>query len=191
MRADARPAPAIVDDGTIDRMYGWKWSMIKRTILFVIGIIFMVSASGFCGSVDLDFRLHRSGNAALRSALLPGWGQFFNRQSFKGEVLGTIFFASLGGYLYFTGVANKDYRDYETKGLRSDSLYSDYETHQRQASFAVGLAAGTWVISVVDAYIFGTPRRAADDQQLSSRAPGLQWACNPDGASLQRKWYFQ
>ncbi len=35
-------------------------------------------------------------SAALRSALIPGWGQFYNGRGLKGMILGTLNFISVG-----------------------------------------------------------------------------------------------
>jgi hypothetical protein len=157
-------------------------------VLCVMVIMCVFSTAGFSGTLDLDFRKRTPENAALRSALVPGWGQIFNEQVVKGWVAGTVFFVSVGSYFYYNGIANQDYTDYEARGLVDDSLYSDYETHRQQANTAIYVAAGTWVVAIIDAYIFGNSD--ADNKKQSLRPSGFQWALGDCGPSLRWKRYF-
>lgn len=165
-----------------------KAAMNVRALLCVIGILFFFESAVF--PVEMDFRRHCRGNAALRSAIIPGWGQAFNRQTFKGYVFGTIFFGSVGGYFYYTGLADENYRDYENLGLRNDSRYSDYETHKKQAVTSLSIAAGMWFVAVTDAFIFGRERPEAGDQKKSARSSEFQWTWLESGAGVQWKRYF-
>lgn len=164
--------------------------MLKQLILCAIGIIVIFAAAGFSDPVEIDFRRQTRGNAALRSALIPGWGQFFNSQTFKGGVVGTVFFASVGGYFYYTGVADDDYLAYEKQGLRDGSLYADYEAHKQQAVTAATIAAGMWVVAVVDAYIFGKERLEPGDRPQPPASAGFEWSWLDTGPNLRWKHYF-
>ncbi|MGA2090847.1 MAG: DUF5683 domain-containing protein [Endomicrobiales bacterium] len=164
--------------------------MKKRTVLSVIGLVVLISSASFAGPLDLDLQRHDPVNAMLRSAVIPGWGQFFNDQSFKGEIIGTVFFVSVGAYFYYTGAANTDYQNYQNQGLRNGSGYTDYENHKDLAIDAVYVGVGAWVVGVVDAYIFGKQRQDTGDQQQSLLPSEVQLTMRDSGVSLQWKRSF-
>lgn len=143
----------------------------------VVCILFLASVTSSAGQVTFDYRRHTPGNAAVRSGLFPGWGQVFNGQPVKGYIGAGLFCLSVAGYLYYTGSADKDFRDYEQRGLRADSLYDDYQSDKSNASSALYAAVGIWFIAIVDAYAFGTPK--ADQRVSSPRA--FEVAARPDG----------
>ncbi len=97
----------------------------------------------------------RRTDAALRSMLVPGWGQFFKGHSTKGFVMTSAFAIAVGGAV-FSHVkrerAEAAYRD-ET---RPDRVSEKYETLNRWHKSRRGLiqaAALTWVVSYVDALL--------------------------------------
>jgi len=103
--------------------------------------------------LDVDFSAHTPANAALRSMVLPGWGQCFNGQTTKGYIVTSGFVVTAAAsYLFYTQ-ANQTYDDYGRIGVRNGSLYSDYEAQSNQAMLASLVAAGVWVYGMADAYI--------------------------------------
>lgn len=145
--------------------------------------LLVFSSSVLAEPLDVYFRRHTRLNAAVRSAMVPGWGQFFNDQSVKGWVAGTLFFGAAGAYFYYTGRADEYYRDYEARGLRDDAAYADYEEQKQHAVTALTVAGSAWFLSVLDAYLFGKRGEPpADDDG----APGaLQVSWRGDGPALR------
>jgi hypothetical protein len=127
--------------------------MLKKLILSLITISFLFNVPVFAQPKVINFSDHTPVNAGLRSLILPGWGQFFNHQKTKGFIVsGSAVVTVLGSYLLYTGASNT-YNDYEKKGLKDDTLYSDYETQQQQAMIVSLIAAGVWIYGVVDAFV--------------------------------------
>ena len=127
---------------------------MKKMILVLLLTVTLVFPRLLCAEPStFDFSEKTPVNSALRSLILPGWGQFFNLQETKGYIVaGTAFVTVIGSYVLYSK-ANKTYEDYENLGIKNSSLYSDYETQQNQAMIVSILAVGTWIYAVADAYI--------------------------------------
>lgn len=104
-------------------------------------------------SFTCDLSEYTGTNAALRSAIMPGWGQGWNEQTTKGWIVFGIFALSVFGGFYYNNKSEKDYRDYEKMGSVNGSLYDDYQTNVNNARTLGIIAAATWVYAIVDAYI--------------------------------------
>lgn len=153
----------------------------------VLAVVLVFSSSVMADPLDLYFLKHTRPNAALRSALVPGWGQFFNEQPVKGWVAGTVFFGAVGAYFYYTGRANEYFTDYEARGLSADASYADYEEQKQNAVTALTVAGGAWFLGIVDAYLFGKRGEPPSDEtgapdtfQISwgGGGPALRWTRN-------------
>lgn len=109
------------------------------------------------------------GQPLWRSALLPGWGQFYNREPVKGWIIGGLSLATLGAtvgtYVIGDG-ARKQYLDYPA-GTPAASFDTAYGTWESMASlnntFAITFLA-LYTFNLVDAVISAKP---------STRAIGL------------------
>lgn len=100
----------------------------------------------------ISFSRHSPGNAALRSALIPGWGQVFNQQRVKGISFFTMTALAATGALSLRSDYRRLYDQYEARGLKDDALYDEYKKKKTQ-SMALGVAAGLlWLIGIVDAH---------------------------------------
>jgi len=121
---------------------------------------------------------HSPFNAGLRSALLPGWGQRFNRQPVKGAVLFAAVLLGAYGTVQTYGQSRDDYDTYEATGNRSDPTYDDYSRRRTQAALLGGATVALWAYSVFDAY-----RNAYNP--LYGSDPAFQLALQDDGASLE------
>jgi tetratricopeptide (TPR) repeat protein len=91
--------------------------------------------------------------AAWRSAILPGWGQFYKKQKTKGYILGGAFWSSL----IATGIAwlNEDraHQDYLASTSPED-IESNYSTYNKWYKTRRTLTVTTgmlWVVTVGDA----------------------------------------
>ncbi|MFH1784639.1 MAG: DUF5683 domain-containing protein [bacterium] len=88
-------------------------------------------------------------NAALRSLMLPGWGQFFNEQPTKGYIFAGTEIILLGTTLVMYNQANSTYDDYEN----GKATYDDYSKKLDTVNMVVGVMAAVWIYNVIDAYV--------------------------------------
>jgi len=82
--------------------------------------------------------------ALLRSAVLPGWGQFYNDEPVKGLVYGAVELGLLG-WLLFENSAAEDAR------RSGDS--AAYETHRQRRLDLIWYTSASWLIGMLDAYV--------------------------------------
>jgi hypothetical protein len=158
--------------------------MPRRSLALLLCLVFLFSNS-FAGPVACDISQRTPKNAALRSLILPGWGQYFNEQRDKGYVIGGAAILTFAGSYFLYTKANNTYDDYEKAGIRNGPLYSDYETQSNQAMAVSFLCAGIWIYAVIDAYVFGN----GELTQSRGRA-GFNFACNQyqTGVSYSKKF---
>jgi hypothetical protein len=111
-------------------------------------------------------------NALVRSAIVPGWGQFTIRQ----PVQGTVFMAGAAGLLAGWWVTRRDFRNiYNNEylpaiaayGLTSDEAEALYATSNERFKVSQTFlfsALGLWAFGLIDAYIdaniYNAERRA-------------------------------
>lgn len=93
--------------------------------------------------------------ALWRSALLPGWGQIYNRQVVKGVFVGGTEAALLTGALVFQVLGSRADARYGW-GLRETvDQRAVAEDHYRSRNILLGLAAALWAYGALDAYFSG------------------------------------
>lgn len=89
--------------------------------------------------------------ALLRSAAVPGWGQFYNDEPLKGLAYGTLQAGLLGWTLYENDRARNAREMYELTGDPEwDEAAGD---HRDRCRSLVWYTAGAWVLSMLDAYV--------------------------------------
>ena len=106
--------------------------------------------------------LRSRGDAALRSLLVPGLGQHYNRQPVKGWVFTGVAAGLAGGALAYHLAGSSAHSRYQKAGNPTDAARYYTETTDRYRTrdwLLVGLAA-TWAVNVVDAYLSGVDGRA-------------------------------
>lgn len=97
-----------------------------------------------------------------RSAILPGWGQFYNQEPLKGGIIGGLTLLALGGTVttYIIGdAARKQYEDYPA-GTSQDQFDQAYSTWESMASLNNTLAISflaLYTFNLVDAVISAKP----------------------------------
>ncbi len=127
---------------------------------------------------DMNFDVRLSpktrAKAALRSLVIPGWGQRYMDHSGKGVLFHFLAASSVAAFL----IANSDFNDkfdtYETrqadyqKALDKGASYTELERLQGQVKSAnseardaedvrritIGAVAGVWALNVIDALLF-------------------------------------
>jgi len=93
------------------------------------------------------------GQAALRSAAIPGWGQRY--QGYKGRSYAMLVAAA--GAAAWAITADRSYRtarvDYDDAGPSADfdGLFSEYSNKSDTADLALGVFAAAWALNLLDA----------------------------------------
>lgn len=145
----------------------------------VIGRVFGVQGEG--GNIDyheVEFSKVAPINSAVRSALIPGWGQQFNRQKVKGTLFFVTFVTSTFGAIHLYSKSQDSYDEYKARGLKDDALFNDYEDQRAQAEVLGGFALLLWAFSITDAY-----RNAYNP--LYSQRVHMELAANTDGPEVR------
>ena len=89
--------------------------------------------------------------ALLRSAVIPGWGQFYNREPLKGLGYGSLQAGLLGWVLYENSRADEARENHQLTG--DPAWEQAYEEHYNRRRSLIWYTAGAWVLSMLDAYV--------------------------------------
>ncbi len=97
--------------------------------------------------------------AALRSMLLPGWGQWYKRDHVKGGLFGAAFLGAAGAAAaaHLTYRRRLDRYEAETDPDLVPGRYDDANGWYRTRNGLLVGAAVVWAAAYVDALIFGAP----------------------------------
>lgn len=131
----------------------------------------------------IELSNHSPVNAGIRSALLPGWGQQFNRQPVKAAALFVVITVGAFGAVKSYHLSNDDYDKYKAIGNRNDTSYDDYGRHRTQALVLGGATVLLWVYSIFDAYRYAY-------NPLWGRDPSVQLALTDTGATMNWRRKF-
>jgi len=82
--------------------------------------------------------------ALLRSAVLPGWGQFYNDRPVKGIVLGSLELGLLG-WLIAEHLASEE--------ARRENDDPAYQLHSQRRLDLIWYTSATWLFGMLDAYV--------------------------------------
>jgi hypothetical protein len=127
---------------------------MRKSIVFIFAIVLLINiASPSFGDISLDLSGENPSLAALRSALIPGWGQAYNNQPTKAWVTFWLFAAATGGTIYFNSDATKKYNEYKSKGLVNGDDYDKYKTDVKTSEIFLAVAIIFYVFAIVDAYL--------------------------------------
>jgi len=126
--------------------------MKKLTALFIIASLFITSPA-YCGTISLDFSGKKEISAALRSMLMPGWGQHYNEEPVKTWVVFGLFAVTLAGAFYYNNKAFASYDKYKEFGMIDSVYYDDYESQYLTSQIFTFAAIGVWLYGMVDAYV--------------------------------------
>jgi len=116
----------------------------------------------------------RRSGAALRSLLLPGWGQLYKGQKTKGTMLLTAAGISAIGFVTLhiaQSQAHDDYRAAKT-ATEIDSKYADYNRLFKARNTAALACATLWLYSYIDAALT-QPREAMPSRHSFGFAPEI------------------
>ncbi len=155
-------------------------SVVGQAAEAVVGRVFGVE--GDASQIKyhvIEFTSHTPSASATRSLLVPGWGQYFNRQKTKGTVL---FLTTLGAVVassHLYSKASHEYDQYREQEDKDGSKYDDYNRDHDRAIIFGGAAALLWIASILDAYHNAY-------KPLYSQAPSVDVALFEEGGAQVR-----
>lgn len=115
---------------------------------------------------DLDFFtqeiMKTAEGACIRSIVLSGWGQFYNKNYITGTAMALITYGALGyGYKRETQIAGaRDAQKTATNAQDAEQKYKELRDHQEVARAMYVIGAMTWAYSIWEAF---EDRERADD----------------------------
>lgn len=112
--------------------------------------------------------LSHSATKALYWSFIPGGGQIYNGQAWKVPIIYGIF-AGLGYFIYYNYDRMAMYRDEylyrvnhnntpnlsDYSNYPTSNIYSLYNSYNRDFQLMCVIAAGVYLLNLVDAYVFG------------------------------------
>lgn len=131
-----------------------------------------VPAAGLVALSSDAVVLRSTTDAVYRSLLLPGWGQFYNREPVKGAVFASAEVAALGSALAFHllgSTAESEYADATPESLgvspaeasaEAVSLRETAESRYQTRNVLLAVAGGLWAYNVLDAWMNGVDGEA-------------------------------
>ncbi len=131
----------------------------------------------------IELSNHSPLNAGIRSAIVPGWGQWFNRQPVKATSLFIVVVGGVYGAVRLSHAANSSYDEYQSDGVRNGSKFDDYQRQKTQSEVLGGAAFLLWGYTIWDAY-----HNAYNP--LWSQARSVDVALLPDGAEVEWRKRF-
>jgi hypothetical protein len=141
--------------------------VLRKLFIFIIAAALTLPAlAGAAQPANFDLSARTPGNATLRSAILPGWGQWFNGQNTKAYIIGSCAIAGVGATLVLNSRASATFSDYEKIGVKNDALYDDYEKQQGQAMSAGLFTAAVWIYGMIDAYVVAHKKSGKADRVM-------------------------
>lgn len=82
--------------------------------------------------------------ALLRSAALPGWGQFYNDEPLKGIAFGAVELGLLGWLIY---------ENAEAEDARLSGDDASYQIHRQRRLDLIWYTSASWLLGMLDAYV--------------------------------------
>lgn len=162
---------------------------VRRLAAVVLSASLLVSPSLRAGEdwdLELPLWIKSGPAAATRSLLVPGWGQFYNRQRPKG---GTLFLLAVGGAagaLLMDARSRDSYQEYRLQGSVSGDAYDRYSREKDFSNLCAVVSIAAWTGAVWDAYIQG--KKLGRIYNEKARAPGVELAVGP--GAVAAAWRF-
>lgn len=127
--------------------------------------------------------------AAMRSMLVPGWGQLYKGEQKKGVIMTGLWATTAGGALvaHIRRNQTRDYYRASTTQAETQDRFGAFSTWHKVRNSLLAGAAGIWVYSYVDAMLRGRP----DSVTLAQDAP-LQLSVSPlpSATQISLRWRF-
>lgn len=131
--------------------------MIRRFVLLVVVLLLAACAANAYAQVDsLRIRKVHPTGALFRSAIIPGWGQLYNRKYLKALIF-------LGGEGYLVYSIRKDWKEADRHEANFRSAFDDpayqaiefnkYQDSRDARNLKMWILAATVFYSMFDAYV--------------------------------------
>lgn len=142
--------------------------IFKSTFLYVL-VLLLLSCNTTSAQIDSIIKTPKS--AAIRSALIPGWGQLYNEKKWKAPIV----WAALGTSTFFIYTNAQQYNYYRKTYVKARNsgiavvidnqplssgdllLYKNY--YRRNLDLSVILTALVYSLNIVDALVDGHLRK--------------------------------
>jgi hypothetical protein len=141
---------------------------LKKPLLLCFLFILLSKVGYTQSTINIDSleKSHPPGRAAFKSAILPGFGQAYNKKYWKIPII----YAGLGTLTYFAIYNNSQYQNFKTAYIASldgdsaaiDPAYAGYSTsdlqtqenywHRNRDLCIIG-ASLLYVLNILDAYV--------------------------------------
>lgn len=120
--------------------------------------------------------LRSKSGAVFRSALIPGWGQMYNRQDIKGYTILGIVGVLIGGSVTMQVLNMMAVNDYNKAGpgANFDALANKAENFAIARNVMLGTLGAVWIYNIVDAYVNGVTYDSALNTSVGSQTAALQ-----------------
>lgn len=107
------------------------------------------------GRLKFPYAKHSALKAAQRSFVLPGWGQFYNKQPTKGIFIATVEGLLVGAAIANYCLSNSAYDRYMNATYLPDIVgyYEKANGYHWYSNYLTLFALGVWAYNVIDAYI--------------------------------------
>ncbi|OGF52120.1 MAG: hypothetical protein A2044_08830 [Candidatus Firestonebacteria bacterium GWA2_43_8] len=123
---------------------------------------------------------------AWRSLILPGWGQFYNKDDFKGWVFTITGVLSAAGTITSYLDYSQKYNEYNiaTDINQIEQKYQDANNAYQRFNGAIRITAAVWTLNLLDAVISFDPKK----QHASSSDPNAMF-CQSNGIDSVKVGY--
>ena len=143
---------------TVSKFYGELLGACEVKILTIT--LFFLTFVQVCFAQSEEFRLISPVGSVVRSAIFPGWGQYYSRSPIRGTLSVIGVGASLAGALAthqsFQNIYTNRYIPAATIDPKSEEAVAQYkrsnERYKLRQLFLYS-AIGVWVYSVIDSYV--------------------------------------
>ncbi|MFQ5825350.1 MAG: tetratricopeptide repeat protein [bacterium] len=122
--------------------------------------------------------------AALRSMILPGWGQLYKGEKTKGRLLMALWGVGITGSV-ISHLAREQAKDKylsETNPAKIESRYNTFNNFHKLRNNLVIFSAGVWVYSYIDSILKERPHKI--EKSASKKALVIFPSISPDYAQV-------
>lgn len=104
------------------------------------------------------------GTALLRSAVLPGWGQFYNDEPLKGIVFGTLELGLLSWLIT---------EHFAAEEARINNDDPAYQIHRQRRLDLIWYTSAAWLFGMLDAYVDAYLFSFSTENEVFERETGI------------------
>ncbi|MDE0042997.1 MAG: DUF5683 domain-containing protein [Candidatus Poribacteria bacterium] len=122
--------------------------------------LFLSAFAHTCFAQSEELRLVSPVGSVVRSAIVPGWGQYYSRSPIRGTLsvigVGASLAGALAAHQSFQNIYSDRYIPAATIDPKSEEAIAQYERSNERyklRQFFLYSAIGVWAYSVIDSYI--------------------------------------